>query len=231
MANQPGDEAIFREVDEEVRREQIQKLWDRYGTYVLAACIGVVLVVGGIKGWQYWQLEQAKAAGAQYVAALDLAEQGKMDEAGAAFARIVEAGGGGYVALARLQAAANLAAKGDVAEAVKAFDAVVADPSVERALRDLAQVRAALLLVDSASLADLKGRLADIDKEGHPWRNEAREILALAAYRAGELATAEQWMNEILADPLAGVGTRQRAQMMLALLSPERKPAGVAKTQ
>ena len=38
-------------------------------------------------------------------------------------------------------------------------------------------------------------------------------------------------MNEILADPLVGIGTRQRAQMMLALITPELKPAGVAKTQ
>ena len=34
---------IFHEVDEEVRREQLKKLWQKYGWLVIAACVLVVL--------------------------------------------------------------------------------------------------------------------------------------------------------------------------------------------
>ena len=38
MADEPKD-MMAREIDEELRRERLLKLWDTYGTYVLAAAV------------------------------------------------------------------------------------------------------------------------------------------------------------------------------------------------
>jgi hypothetical protein len=48
---------MSREIDEELRREQLLKLWDKSGTYVLA---GVVLVVLGVGGWKYYENRQLR---------------------------------------------------------------------------------------------------------------------------------------------------------------------------
>src|SRR5262245_18087432 len=85
---------IFREVDEDLRREQLKKLWDRYGSYVMGLAILIVVAVGGYKGWEWWELRQAQASGDRFVAALKLAEQNKHDDAIAALADLGKTGSG-----------------------------------------------------------------------------------------------------------------------------------------
>src|ERR1700682_3335083 len=83
---------IFNEVDEEVRREQLKKLWDRYGNYIVALAFLVVAAVaagGAWRGYKYWEPRRAAEAGAAYDAAARLAEEGKHDEAESAFAKLV----------------------------------------------------------------------------------------------------------------------------------------------
>jgi hypothetical protein len=77
---------IFQEVDEAVRREKLEKLWKRYGNFVIAAAVVVLLAVGGWRGYQWWDAKQAAQAGAAFDAAAELADQGKTEDAEAAFA-------------------------------------------------------------------------------------------------------------------------------------------------
>jgi hypothetical protein len=100
---------IFNEVDEEVRREQLKKLWERYGNYIVALAFLVVAAVAGWRGYEYWEGRRAAVAGAAYDAAAQLAAEGKHDEAEAAFAKLVTDGTAGYRVLARLREAAVIA--------------------------------------------------------------------------------------------------------------------------
>ena len=149
---------IFHEVDEEVRREQLQKLWDRYGHFFIAACILVVLGVGAWRGYQWWETKKAVEASANFDAAAQLVEQGKPAEAEAAFAQLAREGAAGYRNLARLREAAVLAER-DPKAAVAAYDAIARDSAVGQPLQDLASVRAGLILVDTAPLAEMTRRL------------------------------------------------------------------------
>src|SRR5258705_11753760 len=94
---------IFQEVDEEVRREQLKKLWDRYGTYFIALAVLVVVAVPAWRGYDYWQSKKAAEFGAPFNAAPLLAEQGKHDEAEKAFWRLGTEGTSGYRVLARMR--------------------------------------------------------------------------------------------------------------------------------
>jgi len=100
---------IFQEVDEEVRREQLQKLWQRYGHFAIAGCILIVVAVGGWRGYDWWQAKKANESGAAFEAAVALAETGKHQEAEAAFAKLATGGTASYRTLARLREAAELA--------------------------------------------------------------------------------------------------------------------------
>src|SRR5262245_47586679 len=93
---------LLREVDEELRREQIQKLWEQYGTYMIAAAVAVVLGVAGYKWWEARSLAQAERAGQRFEEALGLATQGKAEEANKAFAAIASGSGASYPVLAQL---------------------------------------------------------------------------------------------------------------------------------
>jgi hypothetical protein len=215
-----SDDSLFREVDEEFRRDQALRLWKRYGNYVVAVSLAVIISVSLIKGWQYWQTYRAESAGAAYYQGLSHIEQNRTEQAEAIFADLASSGPQGYATLARLQLAGILAERGQTAEAVEAYDAVAANSSVAREFRELARIRAGYLLVGTASPADLEQRLAVLERPDSPWRNAVREILATAHYRTGNFIEADRLMNEILVDPMAPQAMRQRAQMMVQVLQP-----------
>lgn len=212
-----SDESLFREVDEEVRQEQLKRLWDRYGTYIVALCAVIVIAVAAFKGWQYWQLKQAEAASIVYGNALKLVQEGKRADADQVFAKIDFPG---YGRLGKLHQAANLALEGKTDDAVKLYDEVAADGSAASSLRDLARIRAGYLLADKSSPADLTTRLSGYDTDQSDWRGAAREIIALAAYRKADYALADRYANAIVADAALPVSLRERAKRMIALLTP-----------
>ncbi len=87
---------IFNEVDEEVRREQLKKLWERYGNLIIAAAFLVVAGVAAWRGYEYWQARKAAEAGAVYESALKLSDEGKHTEAEDAFGKLATQGTSGY---------------------------------------------------------------------------------------------------------------------------------------
>jgi hypothetical protein len=216
-----SDESLFREVDEEVRRQKLQDLWSRWGNIFIAVSVVVILGVAGFKGWQYWQARQAEEAARSYFGALTLAEAGKADEAAKRFAEVAAGNHRGYALLARLNLAAQHAAGGRRDEAVKIYDEVAASPTADPNLRTAARLRAALLILDTAPREELVRRVGDFNTPDNVWRNQAREILALAAYRAKDFTEADKLMNDIVLDQEAPQDMRRRAQIMISLLAPQ----------
>ena len=212
-----SDESLFREVDEEVRQEQFKKLWARFGNLVIGVCLLVIVGVGGFQGWQYWQKKQAEAAGDGFFSAAELARSGKPEEALKQFDTITHSG---FAQLAQMREASILVSQGKTADAVKIYDAVAADSTADGTLRDLAKIRAAAALADTASFADIEARLKPFAAEGNPWRHIAREIMAAAQWRLNDYAGADSQVQAIIGDPETPAALRQRALMMSQLLQP-----------
>jgi hypothetical protein len=213
---------IFQEVDEEVRREQFQKLWDRFGTLIIAACVLVVVAVGAWRGYEWWQTKKAGESGAAFESAVALAESGKHQEAEAAFAKLAANGSAGYRGLARLREAAELAST-DRNGAVKAYDDIAADKSAGQVIEDLAAVRAGVLLVDTAPYSEMRARLEPLTAADRTFRYSARELLALSAWKTGDMAAARQWTDMIITDPQSPSGTRSRAEVLSELIAASGK--------
>jgi hypothetical protein len=213
---------IFQEVDEEVRREKLKQLWERHGNLIVAFALLIVLAVGGWRGYDWWENRKAAESGSAFEAAVALAESGKQAEAQAAFSKLAQEGSSGYRILARFREAAELA-KTDPAAAVKAYDSLAADSALGRSLQDLAAVRAGLILVDTAPLADLNARLEPLTAADRPFRHTARELLALGAWRTGDAATAKRWFDLIATDAETPAGTRQRIEVLMTLSGTKAK--------
>jgi hypothetical protein len=207
---------IFQEVDEEVRREQLKKLWDRYSGYAVA---GAVLVVAGVAAWRgysWWEAQKAAESGAAFEVASTLADAGKHADAEAAFAKVVADGTTGYRHLARMREAAQLA-QTDAKAALAAYDKIAVDGSVGPVLQDLAALRAGALLIDAGSFDEAQRRLEPLTGNDRTFRHTAREFLVLAAWRAGDAATAKRWFDMIMTDVQTPAATRSRVEMLMAL--------------
>ena len=213
---------IFDEVDEDVRRDQLKKLWDQYSIYIIAGALLIIAAVGGWRGYQYLEAQKAAEAGAAFDKAVELSEASKHDEAEKAFTDLAAKAPSGYRMLARLRAAAEVAS-GDPQAAAKLYDGIAADRSVGVAEQDLARIRAAGLLVDTSTYPDMLQRLEPSTGPEATFRHTARELLALSAWRTGDTAAARKWLDLIANDSETPPSLRSRAEALQALLPPVAK--------
>jgi hypothetical protein len=213
---------LFDEVDEEVRRDQLKKLWDQYSIYIIAGALLIIAGVGGWRGYQYLEAEKAAEAGAAFDKAVELSDANKHAEAEAAFNELAAKAPSGYRVLARMRAAGEVAGR-DRQAAAKMFDDIAADRSVGAEQQDLAKVRAAEMLLDTASYPDMLARLEPFTTPEATYRHTARELLALSAWRANDMAAARKWLDLIGNDGETPPSMRSRAEAMQALLPPVAK--------
>jgi hypothetical protein len=213
---------LFDEVDEEVRREQLKKLWERYSIFIIAGAILIIAAVGGWRGYQYMEAKKAAEAGAAFEAAAELSEKSKHAEAEAAFTKLAATAPYGYRILSRLRAAAEVATR-DPQAAAKLYDDIAADRSIGAPEQDLARIRAAGLLLDTTSYNNMLQRLEPATAPGATYRHTARELLALSAWRANDAAATRQWLDMIANDGETPASLRSRAEALQALLSPAAK--------
>lgn len=207
---------IFNEIDEDLRRERYRRLWDRYGLYLILLCVAVVVAAGAWSGYRYWAKTQSEASGARFEAANRLIADGKVTEAEAALDQIAKDATTGYRVLARFRDA-GLVAKQDPKAGVAAFDALSTDAAVGALGQDLSRIRAAALLVDTAPLAEIVQRLQSLADGTTTLRHSARQLIALAQFKAGDLAAANKTAQALIEDPETPPGIRSQAQLLRTL--------------
>ncbi|SIQ20629.1 hypothetical protein SAMN05880590_102572 [Rhizobium sp. RU35A] len=216
------NDSFIREVNEELRSEQISGVWRRFRYFIIGGAALIVVGTAAYRGYEYWHSHNASIYGDQFLAALNLAKD-KPDEALAALKTLEADGSGAYPVLARMRAATLLAQKGDVAAAVAAFNDVSKDKAVPDVMRDVAKLRAAFLLIDTGTYDQVSAEVEVMAVPGNALRNSAREALGLAAYKASDMAKAKQWFQDIAGDATAPRNVANRAQIMLDTIAASGK--------
>ncbi|MCU1386531.1 MAG: hypothetical protein JWL71_5228 [Acidobacteria bacterium] len=204
---------IFREVEEDVRREKAQKFWKAWGNYIIA--LGVLLFAG-IGGWQLWQRhdqQQREALATQFIAAQRISNP---RDAASAMSDLSKDAGKGYGLVARLAQANAMVAAGQQKDGVDLYKQIAKDDSGSVGM--VARLRAAWATADTATRGELADLLAPLNQPGNAWRENALEVLAYADYRAMDMKSAQAKYAELSADPEAPDALRARAKAMAAYL-------------
>ena len=209
---------VFQEVDEELRRDKAAALWKRYGNYVAAAAIAIVVGTGAYVVWRDYTQKQAARQGAEFFAATALAASGERDKALPAFDALARNASSGYAVLARMREAALKAESGDRPGAAAIYRSVADNSGGAKELRDAARLLAGLQTIESLDPAELDRQLAALRADANPWRHTALEMAAVAAARAGDAAKARELFARIADDPGAPTAARGRAAEMIAAL-------------
>lgn len=216
---------IFREIEDDVRRDKAADIWKKHGPLLVGIAVLIVLATAGWRTWAYFENKRAEAAGARFEAAIEASRAGDSAKAEEDFAAIAKDAPSGYERLARFREAAE-SARTDPSKGIKAYEVLSADAAQPQILRDLARLRAALLAVDIEPREALKSRLDPLLVAGNPWGPNARELLGLAALKAGDYEGAGKLFDEIIVDRNAPPSLRQRADLLLGLVrSGPVKPA------
>jgi hypothetical protein len=214
---------FFREVQDDYRRDQVIALWKRYQNWIIALAVLIILGTAAWRIVEHFRTQADQAAGARYETAMQALRTGKSAQAMTALEALGRDGPKGYASLARLVVADEIASH-DPAAAIKAYDALVDDPSFYPGLKSLAQVRAAYLRIDTDSPKEFQQRYAALANSDQPYRNSFRELLALSALKAGDEKAAGNWLDEIVVDPSAPDTLRRRADAFLALVQGGKLP-------
>lgn len=204
---------IFREVEEDVRRERFQKLWKAYGSFAIAA---LVLLFAGIGGWQYWQrheLQERQKFSDSFLAAQRITNP---QTAAASFADLARTAPKGYRLIAQLSQAGAMFASGQQSGAIDLYKQLAKDDS--GTIGSVARIRAAWALAETAPRTELAELLKPLDQPGNAWRGNAREVLAYADYRAMDTKAALTKFSELSLSPEATEGLRARAKAMADFL-------------
>ncbi len=217
MADHTQDN-LFREIDEDLRQERYTKLWKKYGSYVIAAAVALIVGVAGFKGWEAWDIKTRRAEGEQFNNALQLVADKQTAAAREAFAQIAVESGAGYAMMARFNEAALLADGGDRASATAAYRELAADTGIDPLYRDLATLLGVLHQMTGADPGDLRQRLAPLTADDNPWRFTAKELTAVLALRSGDREKAREIFTILAGDALAPQGLRTRAGEFVAII-------------
>ncbi|EHK77769.1 hypothetical protein SM0020_11700 [Sinorhizobium meliloti CCNWSX0020] len=217
MVNQ--DDSFIREVNDELRSDQMKAVWTRFGGIIIGIAVLIVLGTVGKVGYDYWQEASSSQSGDTFLAALNLARENKSDEALAALTELEKDGYGSYPVLAQLRVATLQAQKGETDAAVAAFSGIGRDTRIPAALRDAARLRAAYLLIDAGTYEQVSSEVEQLAVPQNAMRHSAREALGLSAYKAGDYAKAKSWFQQIVDDAQSPRSIMNRAQMLLDVIA------------
>jgi hypothetical protein len=209
-----SDQAAFQEIDDAVRQDDLKVWWKRWGNYVVAAAVVVVVAVAGLVGWRQYDASRRAQASTAYSIALSKIGQDNA-AARAELDKLAEGAPEPYRWLAAL-ASAQLRATPE--EQIAALLAVA--PKLPAELADMATVIAGFRSVGTSKEAEVAAKLEPLAQPERPFHASALELEALAAARKGDLAAARKMWNEIIKDPSAPQGAQQRAQALLTLYGP-----------
>jgi hypothetical protein len=218
-----SDDTFIREVNEELRSEQLQTAWKRFRPFIIGLAVAIVVGVAGASLYQWWQARESSASGDRFLTAIKAANDKQTEEATKQLEQLSKDGFGSYPVLARLRLATLKAEKGDAKGAITDFLAIGQDGGVAKAMRNVAKLRAGWLMVDTVGYDEIAAQVEELAGASSPVRHSAREVLGLSAYKAGNYAKSREWMQQIADDNDAPAGARTRARMILALIKASGK--------
>ena len=213
-----SSETFVREVDENLRRDQLREMAQSYGKWLIAAVVLFLLGVAGILYWKDRQAKQSEQGVEQLVQTLTDIGAGKETAAPAQLDALAKSNSDGVEAVARLTRAALALQHGDRATASKIYAGLAADKGIAGPFRDLALVRGTAVDFDSLPPADVVARLQKLTEPGNPFFGSAGELTGMALLAQNRRGEAGQLFAKMAADPTVPVSLRERAVQIAGTL-------------
>ena len=220
MAVPPNtNDAFVREVDEELRRDELANVWRRYGRWIVVAVIAALAVFGGWLYWQHYQQQRAGNEGEKLLATYDQVAGNKAALAAPALVELGTSSSPGYRATAKFSQADALLKKNDLKGAAAKFAEVVADTGIAQPFRDLALIRQTSAEFDTLKPDVVISRMRPLAAKGNPWFGSAGELVAAAYIEMNKPDLAATLFRQMANDETVPESIRHRAITLAESLS------------
>jgi hypothetical protein len=225
LAVTPRDpESFYREVDEELRRDQMSRFARRFGPLVIGAVLLFLAAVGGLLWWENHQTVKAEKQAEELTAIFDDIDAGKTKGIDARLDKVSKDGNDAYRAAALLTKADLAVQAGKDAEAIDGFRKIAADEGLAQPYRDVALIRQTALEYDKLPPAKVVERLKSLAVKGNPWFGSAGEMVAIAYMKQGKPELAAPIFAAMAKDENVPAAIRSRAVQMAGALGVDAVP-------
>ena len=207
-------EPLEDEVNEELRRQQLKSIWDRFGIYVIGFAVLIVLSVGGNEIMNYLNNRLSQRESIAFDNALTLIEEGNDSTGLDQLIKLTESKTG-YKGLAFFRLSSESLSNGNHQEAIDYLKKASLDKTLTNSLRVFAKIKAGLILVDNGNASEVDVLLGEVIENGGPFSFHAKEILAFALINDGRDLEAQEIFQEIANDASAPPVLARRAEIFL----------------
>tara|TARA_B100001540_G_C15767277_1_gene624574 strand:+ start:656 stop:1300 length:645 start_codon:yes stop_codon:yes gene_type:complete len=209
---------FIREVDEDLRRRQLEDFWHKYGRYIVGAAVLVVALTAANVGWREYRQASFNSQSEQYAAAVAKLDAGQLDEAETFLNALQDDGNQGYRFIASLQLAKQAFTAGQTEQGLDILNQLATASDIDKVLQDFAVLSIAMHNLDNSSYEDLALYLNPLITPDNPWQYLAQELLGLAAYKDGQKDMAVQLLGELSGNVDAPRAVQKRAEELLAVI-------------
>ena len=213
------DEAFLREVNEELRREQLVNIWKRWGRWIAGAVVVALAAFGGFLIWQNYSHKASAGLTDQMNGALDSLAGNNMAAAEPPLADLAQSDIGGYRATALFTQANIALSRNDLKTAAARFADVANDTKLPESIRNLALVRQTVAEFDTLQPRQIVDRLRPLAIKGQPFYGTAGELTAAAYLRMNQPQLAAKLFADLAADSDVPETIRKRAVQMTGVLN------------
>ncbi|HEU4877156.1 MAG TPA: tetratricopeptide repeat protein [Sphingomicrobium sp.] len=211
-------ESFVREVDENLRRDQMAARAKRFAGVAIAAVVLFLVAVAAYLYSQDRQRKQAETATEQLTLTLQDVGANKMAAAPAQLDALRQADSEGVTALAGLSRAALALQQGNRKLAAATYAEIAANEELAKPFRDLALVRGTALDYDTIKPDEVIARLQPLAVPGQPFFGSAGEMVGMALIAKGQKPAAAQLFAKMAADPAVPDTLRTRAVQVAGTL-------------
>lgn len=210
---QPPDvsETFLREVDENLRRDQLRDFFKAYGNWLIAAVVLFLVASGGFIWWKQHQVQRSEAQVEELAQIYQDIGTGNLTKAPPQLDTLSNSGSKGVRASALFAQAALALQQNDVKRATAIYKAIAADDGLPQPYRNAATIRQTELEFDQLPPEAVVARLEPLAKPGEPWFGTAGELSALAMVKQGKKQEAGQMFSAIANDKNVPQTIRARA--------------------
>jgi hypothetical protein len=193
-------ETFVREVDENLRRDNLRDFFKAYGNWMVGAIILFLAISGGLIWWNQHRIQQHEGQVQQLAQIYKDIGSGNVAKAPQQLDELSRSGSKSVRATALFARAALAIQQNDTKLAVSTYQSLANDSGLPAPYRDAALIRQTSLEFDQLKRQDVIDRLAPLTKAGEPWFGTAGEMTALAMLKQGKNREAGQLFAAIAKD-------------------------------
>jgi len=230
---QPPDisETFKREVDENLRRDQLRDFFKAYGNWLIAGVVLFLAASGGLIWWNQHQVQRSQAQVEKLASIYQDIGKGNMAQTPQQLDELSKSGSKAVSASAMFARAALALQQNDLKLATATYKSIAGDSSFPQPYRNASLIRQTALEFDQLQPQEVIARLEPLAKPGEPWFGTAGEMTALALIKQGKRQEAGQLFAAIARDKGVPDTIRARAVQVAGSLGVDASDAVVTKAQ